>query len=195
MNVLCISGFLGSGKTTVLLELAQAMVQGGADLVVVENEIGEIGVDGGFVREQGLPVRELLGGCICCTLKAGLVDTLRDVERSYEPDWVLVEPTGLAAPRDFLRLVRENLPEIGAIRVVTVVDAPRWHMLLEVLGPLVTAQLETADVVAVNKIDDLSCVALKAVEASIAELAGTAVVLRIAGAQRIGIEPLVRALL
>ena len=155
MNVLCIAGFLGSGKTTVLLEVARAMVERGEQLAIIENEIGEVGVDGGYVREQGLPVQELFGGCICCTLQVGLVETLRTVEGRYEPDWVIIEPTGLAAPGDILGLVVDNCPHVDTIRVLTLVDAPRWPMLLEIVEPLVTAQLEAADVVAVNKVDEV----------------------------------------
>ena len=73
MNVLCIAGFLGSGKTTILLEVARSLTEDGVRVAVIENEIGEVGVDGGYVREQGLPVQELFGGCICCTLQIGLV--------------------------------------------------------------------------------------------------------------------------
>ena len=113
VNVLCIAGFLGSGKTTVLLEVARAMAEDGAQLAVIENEIGEVGIDGGYVREQGLPVQELFGGCICCTLQAGLVETLRAVESRYEPDWVIIEPTGLAAPGDILGVVVDHCPERG----------------------------------------------------------------------------------
>ena len=86
MRVLCIAGFLGSGKTTMLLRLARTMAEDGLRLAIVENEIGEIGVDGGYVREAGLPVRELFGGFICCTLQTGLVETLRTIEAEYDPD-------------------------------------------------------------------------------------------------------------
>jgi G3E family GTPase len=98
VNVLCIAGFLGSGKTTVLLEVARVMAEDGLKLAVVENEIGEVGIDGSYVRDQGLPVQELFGGCICCTLQAGLAETLLAVESDHDPDWVIIEPTGLAAP-------------------------------------------------------------------------------------------------
>jgi len=106
VKLLCIAGFLGSGKTTVLLELARTMTQSGLQLAIVENEIGDVGVDGGYVREAGLPVQELFGGCICCTLQTGLVETLRALELQYAPDWVVVEPTGLAAPGDLMKTVR-----------------------------------------------------------------------------------------
>jgi len=193
VNVLCIAGFLGSGKTTVLLEVARAFVEDGSSLAVIENEIGEVGIDGGYVREQGLPVRELFGGCICCTLQAGLVETLRAVRDTYDPDWVVIEPTGLAAPGDILGLVVDHVPDLDTVRVLTVVDAARWPMLLEVVEPLVTAQLESADVVAINKMDAVHEEELASVLASVRALAGDAVVLIVSAQTGAGMPRLLRA--
>jgi G3E family GTPase len=194
VNVLCIAGFLGSGKTTILLEVARTLAEGGSRLAVIENEIGEVGVDGGYVREQGLPVQELFGGCICCTLQAGLVDTLLDVREAYAPDWVLIEPTGLAAPGDILGLVADNVPDLGTVRALTVVDAARWPMLLEVVEPLVVSQLVSADVVAVNKADEVDDESLAAVSASVRELAGDAPVLAVSATRGTGMDALRRAI-
>ena len=193
MNVLCIAGFLGSGKTTVLLEVARAMAEDGTRLAVIENEIGEVGIDGGYVREQGLPVQELFGGCICCTLQAGLVETLHAVQSRYDPDWVIIEPTGLAAPGDLLGVVVDHCPEVDTIRVLTLVDAARWPMLLEIVAPLVTAQLASADVVAVNKIDEVDEEALAAVMSSVRSLAGEAPVLPISAGTGAGMKRLLGA--
>ncbi len=195
MNILCIAGFLGSGKTTVLLEVARAMTEDGIKLAVIENEIGEVGIDGGYAREQGLQVRELFGGCICCTLQAGLVETLLAVESEYDPDWVIVEPTGLAAPGDLLGVVVDHCPEVDTIRVLTLVDAPRWPMLLEIVEPLVTAQLETADIVAVNKIDEVDEAALAAVMSSVRALAGKAPVLPVSAGTGAGMRRLLGAVI
>ena len=194
MNILCIAGFLGSGKTTVLLEVARAMTEDGIKLAVIENEIGEVGIDGGYVREQGLPVQELFGGCICCTLQTGLVETLLAIQSRYDPDLVLIEPTGLAAPGDLLGAVVDQCPEVDTIRVLTLVDAPRWPMLLEIVEPLVTAQLETADVVAVNKIDEVDEEALAAVMSSVRSLASKAPVLPISAGTGAGMRRLLGAL-
>jgi G3E family GTPase len=193
VNILFIAGFLGSGKTTMLLEVARAMAEDGLRLAVIENEIGEVGTDGGYVREQGLPVQELFGGCICCTLQAGLVETLRAVESQYAPDWVIVEPTGLAAPGDLPGVVIDNCPDVDTIRVLTLVDAPRWPMLLEVVEPLVAAQLEAADVVAVNKVDEVDGQALAAVIESVRALAGKGAVLPVSAATGAGIKDLMAA--
>ena len=193
VNILCIAGFLGSGKTTVLLEVARALAEQGTRLAIIENEIGEVGVDGGYVREHGLPVQELFGGCICCTLQAGLVQTLLQVEEQYHPDWIIVEPTGLAAPGDMLRPIRDNVPDLGEVRVLTLVDAARWEMLLEVVEPLVTSQLESADVVAVNKIDDVDEATLAEVLISVRGLAGDAEILPVSAASGAGMERLLEA--
>jgi len=153
MRLLVIAGFLGSGKTTILLDVARRLTDDGFSLAIVENEIGEIGVDGEVVRRHGLPVREIFGGCICCTLQIGLVETLRDVEAEFAPDYAVVEPTGLAAPGDVVATVRKLMPSLESITTLTLVDAERWEMLWEVVEPLVTAQVEAADVVVVNKAD------------------------------------------
>jgi len=195
VNILCIAGFLGSGKTTVLLEVARAMAEDGTRLAVIENEIGEVGIDGGYVREQGLPVRELFGGCICCTLQSGLVETLLAVESENDPEWVIIEPTGLAAPGDILGVVVDHCRSVDVIRVLTLVDAPRWPMLLEIVEPLVTAQLQTADVVAVNKIDDVDEAALAAVMRSVRSLAGKASVLPVSAGTGAGMKRLLGAVI
>jgi G3E family GTPase len=195
MRVLCIAGFLGSGKTTLLLELARAMTATGLRLAIVENEIGEIGVDGGAVREAGLPVRELFGGCICCTLQTGLVETLLAIEAEYGPDVVIVEPTGLAAPGDVAATVLAFMPDLLAFTVLTLVDAERWEMLIEVVEPLITAQIGAADVLAVTKVDLVSPEAAAAVEAAVRRGNAAAPIIAVAAPAGAGLSELAEALL
>jgi G3E family GTPase len=161
VKLLCIGGFLGSGKTTLLLQVACAMVASSLKVAIVENEIGQVGVDGEFVRELGVPVQELFGGCICCTLQTGLLETLRDVDALYAPDWVIVEPTGMASPGDVAKTVRRWLPQLSVVRLLTVVDAERFEMLCEVVKPLIEAQVQAADAIVVNKIDAVSAETLE----------------------------------
>jgi G3E family GTPase len=195
VKLLCIAGFLGSGKTTVLLDLARTMTQTGLRLAIIENEIGDVGVDGGYVREAGLPVQELFGGCICCTLQAGLVETLRALEEQYAPDWIVVEPTGLAAPGDLMKTVRTYLPQMGRSRVLTLVDAGRWEMLMHVVEPLITAQIEAADVVAVNKIDQVDDAALDQIDDAVGRINASAPIVRVSATSAAGLGDLQERLL
>jgi G3E family GTPase len=194
VDLLCIAGFLGSGKTTVLVELARLMTRAGLRLVIVENEIGEVGVDGGYVREQGLVVQELFGGCICCTLQSRLVETLRDLERRYDPDWAIVEPTGLAAPAEILAIVAELMPQVATLRTLTLVDAARWEMLVQVVEPLIAAQLVSADVVAVNKIDRVDDEALRDIDEGVRRANPKAPILRVSATSGMGLAALYEAL-
>jgi G3E family GTPase len=155
MKLLIIAGFLGSGKTTLLLQVAKRLAEASQRIAIVENEMGEIGIDGDYLTLEGLHVQELLGGCICCTLAAGLVGTLEKVERLFQPDLVILEATGSARPADITKNLRDYRANVDAIEIITLVDASRYEMLMEVMTPLVTAQIEAADIVAVNKIDQV----------------------------------------
>ena len=161
MKLLIIAGFLGSGKTTVLLEVAKRLAAASQRIAIIENEMGEVGVDGDYLTLEGLHVQELLGGCICCTLSAGLLGTLEKVERFFQPDLVILEATGSARPADITQNLRDYRANVGAIEVLTLVDASRYEMLMEVMTPLVTAQIEAADIVAVNKIDQVERAAVQ----------------------------------
>jgi G3E family GTPase len=194
VRLLVIAGFLGSGKTTILLDVARRLTDDGFSLAIVENEIGEVGVDGEVVRSHGLPVRELFGGCICCTLQVGLVETLRDVEAEFAPDYAVVEPTGLAAPGDVVATVHELMPALDGITTLTLVDAERWEMLWEVVEPLVSAQIEAADVVAVNKVDAAGEAATGAARKAVRRLNPTAPVLVTDAASGTGLAELYAAL-
>jgi len=154
MHLLLLSGFLGSGKTTFLLQVSRQVIEAGKRVAVVVNEIGEIGVDDRFLRHLGLGVWELPSGCICCTLAGDLVSTLRMLDAEHKPDLVIVEPSGAADPRNLLPL----LPKYGgrpleSIKTASVVDPLRIEALLAVLEPLVTSQIRHADVILVSKCD------------------------------------------
>jgi G3E family GTPase len=154
MELIILSGFLGSGKTTFLLSLARRMVDAKRRVTIIENEVGEIGIDGQYLRRKGLDVQELFGGCICCTLSAGLVPTLEKIKANFNPDLVILEATGVARPGD----IRSTLSKYGAktvkkISVITIVDTLRFDVLIDVMNPLITAQIEKADIVVINKID------------------------------------------
>jgi G3E family GTPase len=194
VKILCIAGFLGSGKTTLLLELARLMTADSLRLAIVENEIGEIGIDGDAVGEQGLPVRELFGGCICCTLQAGLVETLRSLGETTETDWVIVEPTGLAAPGDITAAIGVYLPEVTRVHILTLVDAERWEMLRQTVEPLITAQIERADVIAVTKVDTIDEAALRGISTAARAINPQAPILPVCATTGAGVLPVYQTL-
>jgi G3E family GTPase len=168
MKVLLIGGFLGSGKTTMLLKIAKRLTAIPSTVAIIENEIGEIGIDGRYISGQeqlagyqeplagyqGLHVTELFGGCVCCTMKTSLRTTIEKIECEIDPDWVLLEPTGAAYPGDIVENSISGFGFIESCRVLILIDPGRYRMLLEMMTPLIQAQLDSADVVAINKIDD-----------------------------------------
>ena len=147
-----IAGFLGSGKTTLILEIARHLTVTSKRVVIVENEVASTGIDGQYLRDEGLMVQELFGGCVCCTLSTGLVSTLRQVQDVYHPDWTILEPTGVAILDDLLATVRQYA-DVTGISVVTLVDGTRYEDYPAMLDQVLTSQIEAADIVAISKSD------------------------------------------
>ena len=194
MKLLLISGFLGSGKTTLLLQIARRLAAASQKVAIIENEVGEIGIDGQYLRREGLEVQEMFGGCVCCTLAVDLVTTLRKLEESVQADRVILEATGVARPGDIVPTVRQYASMVDEIQVLILVDGPRYEMLLEVMNPLVTAQIGAADVVAINKIDEMDEAGIDSIRRSIKDLNEETRVVAISAEQRINLEDLMGAL-
>src|SRR5450756_1612587 len=116
MRLILVAGFLGSGKTSLILELARRLVAASHRVAVIENEIGDVGIDGRYIADHGILVRELFGGCVCCSLSVGLVDMPKLFRRSRDPDYVLLEPTGIAQPSDLVATVRQYANWVDGIR-------------------------------------------------------------------------------
>jgi G3E family GTPase len=190
MRLVLVAGFLGSGKTTLLEHIARQLTAAGRKIAIIENEAGEIGIDGNYLHQNGLEVQELYGGCICCTLSVDLVVTLQKVHRLFAPEVVLLEPTGLARPGDIIAAVGKNMPEVILYQVVVLVDAIRFEMLMSMLTPLLTAQIETADIVAINKIDEVDQAVLEPITERIRELNPHARILTISAEKAVNLEPL-----
>jgi len=153
-KVIILSGFLGSGKTTVLVRMIERLREReGADfrIAIVENEIGSASVDSSIIQEAGYSVTEMLSGCVCCTLIGQLIPALQKLEEELDPHLVILEATGMATPDT----MANNLRKYGGypVRIVTLVDASRWQRIKLALQILLTSQVEPADIVWVNKID------------------------------------------
>jgi G3E family GTPase len=154
MNLVLITGFLGSGKTTLAINLARIGIRKGLRVAIVVNEIGEIGIDDQFMRSLGLNVWELLGGCICCTLAGSLTNTLRQLETDFAPNLILVEPSGAADPRHLLSAVETYQGSTVESRLrIALLDPLRMKVLMAVLTPLVTSTITHADLILINKAD------------------------------------------
>lgn len=157
MHLLLIAGFLGSGKTTLIIELAKAARTRGRRVAILVNEIGEIGIDDQLMRQLSLNVWELVSGCICCTLSGDLVNTLQMLDRDYQPDLVLLEPSGVAEPGNILKLLAHYRGRpLAGVRSITLIDPLRMSLLYEVLTPLITAQIQSADALIITKSDAAS---------------------------------------
>lgn len=189
MKMLMVAGFLGSGKTTFVINLAGKLVAEGKKVAILVNEIGEIGIDGQLMRQLDMNVWELMGGCVCCTLAASLPETLVQVRNDYHPDLVLLEPSGSAETHKVLAALSAVAifrPENS--RTVVLVDVPRLPMLREIIMPLISAQITNADFVALNKMDDASPQEMKEAEAFVRELNPHAPVFSCSGREGIPME-------
>lgn len=177
MHILLFGGFLGSGKTTTILQVARQITEARKETVaIIENEIGDAGVDDKLFQGSGIQVRPLFGGCVCCQITSDLVTAVNEIYQTINPDWLVVEMTGLAIPGNIVELVNKYCSAFATFKTVTIVDGGRWTELKEVLEPLVVAQVEKSDLVIVNK-SDIAGPNLKTTVADIKALVGQVPVL------------------
>ena len=155
MKILLLTGFLGSGKTSALLQLAQKLAvssrKNGKSVVIIENEIGEVGVDDKVLKAGGLQVKELFAGCACCTGGADLLADIRTIRDGMAPDWILIEATGVAYPLQ----IKENVEACFRIpvKILALADAKRWKRLHAYMAQLIEGQVDAADCILLNKVD------------------------------------------
>jgi G3E family GTPase len=154
MRLLIFCGFLGSGKTTLILALARLLAAGGRRTCIVVNEVGEVGIDQQVMSDSGLSVREITSGCICCQLGSDLVATLEEVRKRFDPSVIIVEASGVATPAGILdALARYRSSPFAERRLVTLVDPTRLHVLWEIMTPLMEEQISPADDIVLTKLD------------------------------------------
>ena len=148
------SGFLGAGKTTLIRKLIAEAYQG-EKLVLIENEFGEIAIDGGFLKDAGVEITEMNSGCICCTLVGDFTKALKKVMADYAPDRIIIEPSGVGKLSDVAKAVSGvEGAEIGA--KVTVVDAGKCRMYMRNFGEFFNDQVENADLIVMSRTDTAS---------------------------------------
>ena len=166
-----ISGFLGAGKTTLIKKLlAEAFP--GEKLVLIENEFGEISIDGGFLKESGVQISEMSSGCICCSLVGDFNQALKDVADQFHPDRILIEPSGVGKLSDVIVAVENTaaeMPELKLNSFVTVADASKVKVYMKNFGEFYNNQIESAGTIVLSRTQKLSQEKLEAAVAMLQE--------------------------
>ena len=182
MKVVIVSGLLGVGKTSVILKMLDPLMSNGAKVAVIENDVGAMGVDSEVLEKNGMKVRDLKGGCICCTMQGSLMDSLVSLRNEYAPDIVVIEPTGIADPEFIVNSVKA-FPgiDLEATHVSVVVDCERFLKVQKMFERPLRNQLKLAEVAMLNKIDTVTSEDLDRIEVAIRELGYEGPIARIRG--------------
>ena len=166
-----ISGFLGAGKTTLIKKLLAEAYQG-EKLVLIENEFGEISIDGGFLKESGVQISEMSSGCICCSLVGDFNQALKDVAEQFHPDRILIEPSGVGKLSDVIVAVENTAAEAPDLKLnsfVTVADASKVKVYMKNFGEFYNNQIESAGTIVLSRTQKLSREKLEAAVALLRE--------------------------
>ena len=150
-----ISGFLGAGKTTLIKKLVADAFQC-EKLVIIENEFGEIGIDGGFLKESGIQITEMNSGCICCSLVGDFGNALKDVLEKYSPDRVIIEPSGVGKLSDVIKAVKNIGDDVKINSTAAVVDASKCKMYMKNYGEFYNNQIESAGTIILSRTQNIS---------------------------------------
>ncbi len=195
MKITQIAGFLGCGKTTFILRLSSEIADSGnRKVALVVNEIGEIPVDGKVIQESGMRVKDIGGGCICCEVASSFAKTLATLYREFKPEHVLVEPTGVAIPHQVKMAARmggrDARISLGPAIVLFDTTRPAELLDMDMLGRLVVAQVQDADILAMSKVDAVDSTTIEESEKKLRQFNETAQIVRLSTFSGVGIEQL-----
>jgi len=166
-----ISGFLGAGKTTLIKKLLAEAFKG-EKIVLIENEFGEISIDGGFLKDSGVEISEMSSGCICCSLVGDFSKALREVQERFKPDRILIEPSGVGKLSDVIAAVEKtiaDIPELKLNSAVTVCDGTKARLYIKNFGEFYNNQVESARTIILSRTQNLTQDKLEAVVAMLRE--------------------------
>ena len=169
-KVTIISGFLGAGKTTFIKKLLEEVYKG-QKVVLIENEFGEIGIDGGFLKDAGVQINEMNSGCICCSLVGDFGRALKQVAADYKPDMIIIEPSGVGKLSDVIAAV-ENVAEEAELTLenfITVADGTKCKMYIKNFGEFYNNQIESASTIVLSRTQNMTEDKLEAAVALIRE--------------------------
>ena len=152
-----VSGFLGAGKTTLIKKLLNEALKD-SKVVLIENEFGEIGIDGGFLKDAGIEIKEMNSGCICCSLVGDFGTSLKEVMKTYQPERILIEPSGVGKLSDVMKAVQDVIDEHEVVlnSAVAVVDASKCKMYIKNLGEFFINQIEHAGTIILSRTGNIS---------------------------------------
>ena len=166
-----VSGFLGAGKTTLIKKLL-AEAYKGEQLVLIENEFGEINIDGGFLKESGIQISEMSAGCICCSLVGDFNKALKDVQKQFHPDRILIEPSGVGKLSDVIVAVENTVKDVPDMKLnsfVTVADATKVKVYMKNFGEFYNNQIEAAGTIILSRTQKMTQEKLEAAVAMLRE--------------------------
>ncbi len=169
-KVTIISGFLGAGKTTFIKKLLEEVYKG-QKIVLIENEFGEIGIDGGFLKDTGVQINEMNSGCICCSLVGDFGKALKQVAEEYAPDMIIIEPSGVGKLSDVIAAVEKVKEEAGLEleNFITVADGTKCKMYIKNFGEFYNNQIESASTIVLSRTQNMTEDKLEAAVALIKE--------------------------
>ena len=166
-----VSGFLGAGKTTLIKKML-AEAYKGEKLVLIENEFGEISIDGGFLKDSGVQISEMSSGCICCSLVGDFATALKDVKNQFQPDRILIEPSGVGKLSDVIVAVEDTVKDVPDMKLnsfVTVADAGKVKVYMKNFGEFYNNQIESAGTIILSRTQKISQEKLEAAVALLRE--------------------------
>ena len=150
-----ISGFLGAGKTTLIKKIFESVLKN-EKVVLIENEFGEIGIDGTFLKDSGIKIKEINAGCICCSLVGDFSSSMQEVIETYHPERIIIEPSGVGKLSDIVNAVLKLKEQLQINILATVVDGPKTKMYLKNFGEFFNNQVEAANTIVVSKTDKMT---------------------------------------
>ncbi|MDY5678773.1 MAG: GTP-binding protein [Candidatus Methanomethylophilaceae archaeon] len=198
MKIAQIAGFLGSGKTTALMRIVDGLVSRKNRVAIVVNDVGDISVDAKFIEAHGLKAKEISGGCICCQIAGSFAETLAMLHDSFDPDIVIVEPSGVAIPWGLKRAAEYSESKTEVViehaPVITLVDSSRIDVLMKAVKRLVETQIREADICFINKVDVATDEDIRKTEEAIRSINQTAEIRRMSALTGEGIDYAVEAI-
>lgn len=183
MQVVVVGGFLGSGKTTTIINMGKYLAEKKKKVAIIVNEIGEVGIDGDVIKRFGFDTKEITNGCICCSLKVGLRTTINLLVNEYKPDIIMIEPTGIAFPhviRNEVELMNLG-EEVRIAPLVTLIDGSRFKYLMKEVKEFAMRQIIDAEILGINKVDLIESIRLPIIEASVQQLNPKARIVMLSG--------------